>query len=157
MDLTMWHSKWMVTRWSEVNSGLKPHQPGNDKNRAGSMAMWVAPIRVYNHLSRGNPICFLNLCFDAVPCRETVADPNRRWYTFDTLKRNEWSVMWGPGCKKFLLNPVYSSLEIHYRQVVPYLVIVGIQSPISARGFCCILSMWSVRCKRSTRLLFTCI
>ena len=37
------------------NSGLKPHQPGNDKNRAGSMAMWVAPIRVYNHLSREIP------------------------------------------------------------------------------------------------------
>ena len=63
---------------SRVNSGLKPHQLGNDKNRAGSMAMWVAPIRVYNHLSRENHICFLNLCFDAVPFRETVADPNRR-------------------------------------------------------------------------------
>ena len=54
---------------SRVNSGLKPHQPGNDKNRAGSMAMWVAPIRVYDHLSRENPICFFNLCFDAVPFR----------------------------------------------------------------------------------------
>ena len=28
---------------------------------------------------------------------------------------------------------------------------VGIQSPISATGFDCILYMWSVRCKRSTR------
>ena len=34
---------------------LRPQQPGNDKNRAGSMAMWVAPIRVYNHLSREIP------------------------------------------------------------------------------------------------------
>ena len=39
----------------EMNSSLKPHQPGNDKNRAGSMAMWVAPIRVYDHLSREIP------------------------------------------------------------------------------------------------------
>ena len=44
---------------------------------------------------------------------------------FDTLKRNEWSVMFESGCKMFLLNPVYSSLEVHYRKVVPYLVIVG--------------------------------
>ena len=34
---------------------LRPQQPGKDKNRAGSMAMWVAPIRVYNHLSREIP------------------------------------------------------------------------------------------------------
>ena len=46
---------------SRVNSGLKPHQPGNDKNRTGSMAKWVAPIRVYNHLSREIPIYFFNL------------------------------------------------------------------------------------------------
>ena len=56
---------------SRVNSGLKPHQPGNDKNRAGSMAMWVAPIRVYNHLSRENPFASL-IYFDAVTFRETV-------------------------------------------------------------------------------------
>ena len=31
--------------------------------------------------------------------------------------------MCGPGCKMFLLNPVYLPLEIHYRQVVPYLVL----------------------------------
>ena len=42
-------------RMIKSNLDLKPHQPGNDKNRAGSMAMWVAPIRVYNHLSRENP------------------------------------------------------------------------------------------------------
>ena len=42
----------------KVNLDLKPYQPENDKNWAGSMAMWVAPIRVYNHLSRENPICF---------------------------------------------------------------------------------------------------
>ena len=39
----------------KVDYNLKPHQPGNNKNRAGSMAMWVAPIRVYNHLSREIP------------------------------------------------------------------------------------------------------
>ena len=104
----------------KIRYDLKPHQPGNDKNRAGSMAMWVAPIRMYDHLSREIP--FVLKSIDDVPYRETVADPNRRWYTFDTLKRNEWSVMWGPGCKTFLLNPVYSSLEIHYRKVDPYLV-----------------------------------
>ena len=90
---------------------------------------------------------FIRCC----PIRETVADPNRWWYTFDTLKRNEWSVMWGPGCQTFLLNPVYSSLEIHYRQVVPYIVIFGTQCTISTRGFDCILCMWSVRCECSTR------
>ena len=37
------------------NRSLRPQQPGKDKNRAGSMAMWVAPIRVYNHLSREIP------------------------------------------------------------------------------------------------------
>ena len=83
--------------------------------------------------------------------RKRWFEPNRWWYTFDTLKRNEWSVMWEPGCKTYLLNPVYSPLEIHDRRVVPYLVKVGIQSPISARGFVCILYMWSVRCKRSAR------
>ena len=46
---------------SRVNSGLKPHQPGNDKNRAGSMAMWVAPIRMYDHLSREIPIASLSI------------------------------------------------------------------------------------------------
>ena len=48
--------------FEEMNSSLKPHQPEDDKNRAGSMAMWVAPIRVYNHLSRENPFvsCSIN-------------------------------------------------------------------------------------------------
>ena len=49
--------------------------PELDKNRAGSMAMWVAPIRMYDHLSREIP--FVLKSIDAVPCRETVADPNR--------------------------------------------------------------------------------
>ena len=67
--------------------------------------------------------------------QETVADPNRWWYIFDTLKRNEWSVMCGPGCKTFLLNLVYFPLEIHYRQVVPYLVIVGNPLPNTCLRF----------------------
>ena len=123
-----------------------------ERTKKIGQAAWLSRSlrsRVYDHLSREIP--FVLKSIDAVPFREAVADPNRRWYTFDTLKRNEWSVMWGPGCKTFLLNPLYSSLEIHYRQVVPYLVIVGIQSPISACGFDCILYMWSVRCKRSAR------
>ena len=49
--------------------------PEVDKNRAGSMAMWVAPIRMYDHLSREIP--FVLKSIDAVPYRETVADPNR--------------------------------------------------------------------------------
>ena len=49
---------------SRVNFGLKAHQPGNDKNRAGSMAMWVAPIRMYDHLSREIP--FVLKSIDAV-------------------------------------------------------------------------------------------
>ena len=52
-------------------SDLKPHQPGDDKNRAGSMAMWVAPIRVYNHLSREIPFASV-IYFDVVPAQETV-------------------------------------------------------------------------------------
>ena len=113
------------------------------------MAMWVAPIRMYDRLSREIP--FVLKSIDAVPYRETVADPNRRWCTFDTLKRNEWSVMCGPGCKTFLLNPVYSSQEIHYRKVVPYLVMLEIQSPISALLFSIFYYIWSVRCKRSAK------
>ena len=47
--------------FQKIRNDLKPHQPGDDRNRAGSMAMWVAPIRVYNHLSREILICFFNL------------------------------------------------------------------------------------------------
>ena len=57
------------------NRSLTPQQPGNDKNRAGSMAMWVAPIRVYYHLSREIHLIPYSIRF--CPIRETVADPNR--------------------------------------------------------------------------------
>ena len=40
-----------------------------------------------------------------------------------------------PGCKMFLLNPVYSSLEVHWRKVVPYLVIVGNPLPNTCLRF----------------------
>ena len=96
-------------------------------------------------------IRFLLKSFDAVPFRETWFEPNHWWYTFDTLKRNEWSVMCGPGCKMFLLNPMYSSLEIHYRKVVPYIVMLEFQSLISDMRFLILYYIWSVRCKRSTR------
>ena len=115
--------------FSKVDYSLKPHQPGNDKNRAGSMAMWVAPIRVYCHHLENIHICYF-FSFLYLPGNFGGRDKKPKGDNiFDTLKRNEWSVMCGPGCKTFLLNPVYSSLEIHYRQVVPYLVIVG--NPIS--------------------------
>ena len=39
----------------QMYSDLKPHQTEDDRNQAGSMALWVAPIRVYNHLSREIP------------------------------------------------------------------------------------------------------
>ena len=52
--------------------------------------------------------------------------------------------MCGPGCKTFLLNPVYSPLEIHYRQVVPYLVMLEIQSPISALRFLILYYVYGV-------------
>ena len=39
------------------------------------------------------------------------------------------------GCKMFLLNPVYSSLEVHERKVVPYLVIVGNPLPNTCLRF----------------------
>ena len=42
-----------------IRYDLKPHQLGNDKNRVGSIAMWVTPIRVYNHLSREIPFASL--------------------------------------------------------------------------------------------------
>ena len=130
----MWHSKWLCYQWMVSIRSLRPQQPGKDKNRAGSMAMWVAPIRMYNHLSR--EIHFTSLIyFDVVPFRETVvwAQPLVIYIRYTQAK---WVVghVW-PGCKMFLLNPVYSPLEIHFRQVVPYLVKVGIQSPISAREF----------------------
>ena len=145
----------MVVKCFKIRFDLKPHQPGNDRNRAGSMAKWVAPIKVYIiYLGKTQFILYL-LSMLSLFGKRWVA-PNRWWYTFETLKRNEWSIMCGPGCKTFLFNPVYSPLEIHYRQVVPYLVMVGIQSPISACGFVYILYMWNMRCKRSARLLITC-
>ena len=42
----------------KVDYNPKPHQLGNDKNRAGSMAMWVAPIRVYYHHLENIHICY---------------------------------------------------------------------------------------------------
>ena len=39
------------------------------------------------------------------------------------------------GCKMFLLNPVYSSLEVHERKVIPYLVIVGNPLPNTCLRF----------------------
>ena len=57
------------------NRSLGPQQQGNDKNRAGSMAMWLAPIRVYYHQSR--EYSFASLIYRCCPFRETVADPNR--------------------------------------------------------------------------------
>ena len=54
----------------------------------------------------------LFLLYRFCPIREMVAVHNHWWYTFDTLKRNEWSVMCGPGCKTFLLNPcVFASRD----------------------------------------------
>ena len=57
----MWHSKWLCYQWMVSIRSLRPQQPGKDKNRAGSMAMWVAPISVYNHLSSEIPIYYFNL------------------------------------------------------------------------------------------------
>ena len=59
----------------ESNRSLRPQQLGNDKTRAGNMAMWVAPIRVYYHLSR--EIHLIPYYIRCCPIRETVADPNR--------------------------------------------------------------------------------
>ena len=71
-DLTMWHSKWNDGQmFEEMNSSLKPHQPGDDKNRAGSMAMWVAPIRVYITFLEKIHFILLSIIND-VPFRETV-------------------------------------------------------------------------------------
>ena len=54
-----------------IRYDLKPHQPGNDKNRAGSMAKCVAPIRVY--ITYLEKIHFILLSIiDAVLFRETV-------------------------------------------------------------------------------------
>ena len=59
--------------------------------------------------------------------------------------------MCGPGCKMFLLNPSVSPLEYTDRKVFPYLVMLEIQSPISALRFLILYYIWSVRCKRSAR------
>ena len=116
------------------------------------MAMWVAPIRVYCHHLENIHICYF-FSFLYLLGISVVATKNRKGdNTFGTLKRNEWSVMCWPGCKIFLLNPVYSPLEILYRQVVPYLVMLEIQSPISAMRVLILYYIRSVRCKRSARL-----
>ena len=150
----MWHSKWLCYQWMVSIRSLRPQQPGKDKNRAGSMAMWVAPIRMYNHLSRGS----FNFLFYSMLSQSGDGCWSQLLVIYIRYTQAKWVVghVW-PGYKIILLNPVYSPLEIHYRKVVPYLVIVGIQSPISARSFDCILYMWNVRCKRSARLLFICI
>ena len=128
----MWHSKWLCYQWMVSIRSLRPQQPGKDKNRAGSMAMWVAPIRVYNHLSREIPFV-LNLSI--LPIRETVV-----WaqllVIYIRYTQAKWVVghVW-PGCKMFLLNPVYSSLEVHERKVDPYLVIVGNPLPNTCLRF----------------------
>jgi len=57
--------------FQKLRYDLKPHQPGNNRNRAGSMARWVAPIRVY--ITYLEKIHFILLSiFDAVPFQETV-------------------------------------------------------------------------------------
>ena len=129
-------------------SSLKPHT--REMTKIGQAA------RLCGSLPLGCIITYLEIhliphSIRCCPIREMVADPNSWWYTFDTLKRNEWSVMCGPDCKMFLLNPVYSPLEIHYRKVVPYLVMSEIQSPISTTRFSILYYIWSVRCKRSAR------
>ena len=55
--------------FQKIRNDLKPHQPGNDRNRAGSMAKWVAPIRVY--ITYLEKVHFILLSvIDAVPFRE---------------------------------------------------------------------------------------
>ena len=61
----MWHSKWLRYQGMIRNRSLRPQQPGNDKNRADNIAMWIAPIRVYNHLSREIP--FTSLIYRCCP------------------------------------------------------------------------------------------
>ena len=123
----MWHSKWLCYQWMIRNRSLRPQQPGIDKNRAGSKAMWVAPIRVYNHLSREIP--FASLIYRCCPF-----SGNGCWSQPLVIYIRYTQAKWVVGhvwlsCKMFLLNLVYSPLEIHQRQVVPYLVIV--ENPVS--------------------------
>ena len=81
------------------------------QNRAGSMAMWVAPIRVYHHNSRE-----LDL-FPLVCCDVFIRwfEPNRWWWYIRLHSR--WVVghclTWFTCCV-FLWTPVYLSLEIHW-------------------------------------------
>ena len=95
------------------------------------MASWVIPKQgiFVTDLEKIHYLFFFRFCILRITVGglTTVGDN-----IFDTLKLNEWSVMCGPGCKMFLLNLSVSPLEYTDREVVPYLVIVGIQSPISA-------------------------
>ena len=120
-DLMMWHSKWMMTRCSR-DKVLASSLINRKMTKIGQAAWLCGSLPLGCMITYLEKFLLILYLFDADPIRVAVADPNRRWYTFDTLKRNEWSVMCGPGCKMFLLNPVYSSLEIHYRKVDPYLV-----------------------------------
>ena len=129
----MWHSKWLCYQWMVSIRSLRPQQPGKDKNRAGSMAMWVAPIRVYNHLSREIP--FVSKSIDSAHSGNGGLSP-----TVGDIHSIHSSEMSGRSCvgrvaRRSCWTQVYSPLEIHHRKVVPYLVMLEIQSPISAMRF----------------------
>lgn len=152
----MWHSKWMVVRCCKEKSSLKPHQPGNDKNREGSMAMWVAPIRVYNHLSRENPfasLIYIQYCpFSGGGC---WSQPSVIYIRYTQAK---WVVghVWA-GLQDILVEPsVFASRDtLSAGGPIP----CQSRNPISnkrLRFLVCILYMWSMRCKRSARSLFIC-
>ena len=132
MDLTMWHSKWLCYQWMVSIRSLRPQQPGKDKNRAGSMAMWVAPIRVYNHLSRGS----FNFLFYSMLSQSGDGCWSQPLVIYIRYTQAKWVVghVW-LSCKMFLLNSSVSFLEYTDRKVVPYLVIVGNPLPNTCLRF----------------------
>ena len=102
-----------------IASGLTTE---NDKKRAGSMAMWLASIRMYHHLSRDISL-FLIL---------SIMSRLGKWLPYTTIgdiHSTHSREMSGRSCvaglQDVLVEPVYLYLEIHLRKVIPYLVIIG--------------------------------
>ena len=146
----MWHSKWLCYQRIESNRSLRPQQPGNDKNRAGSMAMWVAPIRMYNHLS-GDSFNFLFYSMLSHSGNGCWSQPLVIYIRYTQAK---WVVghVW-VGMQDVLVEPQCIASRVHWSEGGSIPCHVG--NPISNKrhaDFDFILCMWSVRCKRSTRL-----
>ena len=149
----MWHSKWLCYQGMVSMRSLRPQQPGKDKNRAGSMAMWVAPIRMYNHLSRGS----FNFLFYSMLSQSGGGCWSQPLVIYIRYTQAKWVVghVWA-GLQDVLVEPIVFLSRDTLAEGGPIPCHVG--NPISNKRhavFDFIIYMWSVRCKRSAIWLFT--